>query len=68
MTERTEAALVRLLSSGEGFAHLSVGRLLTEAGVARSTFYAYFGDKLAVLLVAGRQRGRGDVSPPCARA
>jgi TetR/AcrR family transcriptional regulator, ethionamide resistance regulator len=53
--ERIEQALVRLLGHGEGFATLSVGQLLTEAGVARSTFYAYFGDKLAVLLVVGRR-------------
>ena len=54
VAERIEQSLIRLLGSGENFASLNVEQLLVGAGVARSTFYAYFGDKLAVLLVVGR--------------
>jgi TetR/AcrR family transcriptional regulator, ethionamide resistance regulator len=43
------AATRRLLSGGEPVTHLSVGRILTEAGVARATFYACFPDKQAVI-------------------
>jgi TetR/AcrR family transcriptional regulator, ethionamide resistance regulator len=53
--ERIQQSLVRLLRAGESYPSLSVEQLLVDAGVARSTFYAYFGDKLAVLLLASRQ-------------
>lgn len=43
------AATRRLLSGGEPVTHLSVGRILAEAGVARATFYACFPDKQAVI-------------------
>ena len=35
----------RLIGDGEVFAELSVERLVSEAGVSRSTFYVYFEDK-----------------------
>lgn len=35
----------QLLSEGESFAEISVERAVSEAGVARSTFYVYFQDK-----------------------
>ena len=38
-------AVESLLESGESFTELSVERLVAEAGVSRSTFYAYFEDK-----------------------
>jgi AcrR family transcriptional regulator len=34
-----------VLQSGESFADLSVERIITAGGIARSTFYAYFEDK-----------------------
>lgn len=43
------AATRRLLADGEPVATLSVGRILTEAGVSRATFYACFPDKHAVV-------------------
>lgn len=44
------AALERLLDDGTSYTELSVERLIREAGVARSTFYAYFEDKGDLLL------------------
>jgi TetR/AcrR family transcriptional regulator, ethionamide resistance regulator len=35
----------RLLEQGEGFTEVSVERLVSEAGISRSTFYVYFEDK-----------------------
>jgi AcrR family transcriptional regulator len=35
----------RLLSEGDTYAELSVERLVSEAGLSRSTFYVYFEDK-----------------------
>jgi AcrR family transcriptional regulator len=35
----------RLLSQGENFTEISVERLVSEAGISRSTFYVYFEDK-----------------------
>lgn len=61
------AATRRLLSGGEPVTHLSVGRILTEAGVARATFYACFPDKQAVIgqlaqqSLAWREEVSGDV-------
>lgn len=42
-------ALSELLAEGAGFTELSVERLVTRAGVSRSTFYAQFGDKGTLL-------------------
>lgn len=41
----------RLLDDGESFTEISVERIVTEAGLSRSTFYVYFEDK-GDLLVA----------------
>ena len=38
-------AVERLLAEGENFTELSVERLVSLAGVSRSTFYVYFEDK-----------------------
>jgi AcrR family transcriptional regulator len=35
----------RLLGEGENFTEISVERLVSEAGISRSTFYVYFEDK-----------------------
>lgn len=35
----------RLLAQGESFTEISVERLVSEAGMSRSTFYVYFEDK-----------------------
>jgi TetR/AcrR family transcriptional regulator, ethionamide resistance regulator len=35
----------RLLATGESFTEMSVERLVSEAGLSRSTFYVYFEDK-----------------------
>jgi len=39
------AAVEQLLAEGESYTELSVERLVTEAGISRSTFYVYFEDK-----------------------
>ena len=54
---RLADAIERLVDDGTTYAELSVDRLVDEAGVARSTFYKYFGDKsgLLVSLVAAVQ-------------
>jgi AcrR family transcriptional regulator len=39
------AVIERLLEEGEGFTEISVERMVSEAGVSRSTFYVYFEDK-----------------------
>lgn len=46
-------ALATLTADGTPFADLSVGRLLDATGMARSTFYARFGDKGGMLRVLG---------------
>jgi AcrR family transcriptional regulator len=43
--QRLLLAVERLLSRGESFTEMSVGRLIAEAGVSRSTFYVHFADK-----------------------
>jgi len=42
-------ALGELMADGTPFRDLSVERLITQAGMARSTFYKYFDDKSALL-------------------
>ena len=44
------AATERLLADGASFTELGVQRIITEAGVARSSFYMCFPDKVAVLI------------------
>lgn len=46
--ERTRVAVERLLEEAS-FAEVSVEDIITEAGMARSTFYVYFTDKRAML-------------------
>ena len=40
----------RLLAEGSAFSEISVEQLITEAGIARSTFYVYFEDKGALIV------------------
>jgi TetR/AcrR family transcriptional regulator, ethionamide resistance regulator len=42
---RLSVALETLLEQGESFTEVSVERLVSEAGISRSTFYVYFEDK-----------------------
>src|SRR6266496_2745844 len=42
---RLLAATEGLLNAGHSYTALSVERLITDAGISRSTFYAYFKDK-----------------------
>ena len=46
---RLSTAIERLVGAGTTYAELSVERLIREAGVSRSTFYKYFGDKTRLL-------------------
>ncbi|PQM45172.1 HTH-type transcriptional regulator EthR [Mycobacterium talmoniae] len=46
---RLADAIERLVDEGASYAQLSVERLVGEAGIARSTFYKYFGDKSGLL-------------------
>lgn len=46
---RLLAATEHCLESGESFTEISVERLVTQAGISRSTFYVYFEDKGALL-------------------
>lgn len=43
--DRLLAVVERLLSEGESYTELSVERLVSDAGLSRSTFYVYFEDK-----------------------
>ncbi|MFD0746576.1 TetR/AcrR family transcriptional regulator [Phytohabitans flavus] len=43
------AAVGRLLAQGSTYTQISVQRILDEAGIARSTFYAHFRDKSEIL-------------------
>jgi AcrR family transcriptional regulator len=45
MRDRLLAVVERLLSDGEGYTEISVERLVSDAGLSRSTFYVYFEDK-----------------------
>jgi TetR/AcrR family transcriptional regulator, ethionamide resistance regulator len=40
----------RLLAEGSAYSEISVEQLITEAGIARSTFYVYFEDKGALMV------------------
>ncbi|MFI7034490.1 TetR/AcrR family transcriptional regulator [Microbispora rosea] len=44
------AATQRLLINGANFTELGVQQICTEAGVARSTFYSHFRDKIDLLM------------------
>lgn len=46
---RVFAAVERLLGEGSRYTEISVQRIITEAGLARSTFYAHFRDKSDLL-------------------
>jgi AcrR family transcriptional regulator len=46
-------ALSALMADGTSFSDLSVERLVSTAGVARSTFYLYFADKAAMINALG---------------
>jgi AcrR family transcriptional regulator len=48
-------ALRELMSDGTSFRDLSVEKLVSAAGVARSTFYTYFEDKTAMLRALSAQ-------------
>jgi TetR/AcrR family transcriptional regulator, ethionamide resistance regulator len=43
--DRLLAVVEDLLAEGESYTELSVERLVSEAGISRSTFYVYFEDK-----------------------
>lgn len=53
-----------MLAEGESYTEISVERLCTQAGVARSTFYTYYGDKGHLLreLTGELLRELGDVA------
>lgn len=44
------AATQRLLADGANFTELGVRQICTEAGVARSTFYSHFRDKIDLIM------------------
>jgi len=45
MRRRLLEVVQQLLDEGESFTEMSVERLVSEAGISRSTFYVYFEDK-----------------------
>ena len=47
---RLFAIVERLLAEGSAFSEISVEQLITEADIARSTFYVYFEDKGALMI------------------
>lgn len=47
---RLFAIVERLLAEGSTFSEISVEQLITEADIARSTFYVYFEDKGALMV------------------
>jgi TetR/AcrR family transcriptional regulator, ethionamide resistance regulator len=55
VTARLLVAVERLFDQGETYAGVTVERLISEAGLSRSTFYTYFADKADLLqeLAAG---------------
>jgi AcrR family transcriptional regulator len=50
---RLREALVTLMAGETTFRDLSVARIIEAAGVARSTFYTYYEDKVAMVLSLG---------------
>jgi len=50
VVERLLDVVESYLNAGESYAELSVERLITTAGISRSTFYVYFEDKGTLLL------------------
>ncbi|MCK9249525.1 MAG: TetR/AcrR family transcriptional regulator [Solirubrobacteraceae bacterium] len=52
---RLEQAVRELIAAGEPYATLSVERMMRQARLSRSTFYAYFADKSALLRYWGAQ-------------
>jgi AcrR family transcriptional regulator len=52
--ERLLAATAAIFAE-QGYAALSVGAVITRAGVSRSTFYKFFDDKLGCVLAAQRR-------------
>jgi AcrR family transcriptional regulator len=48
-------AIERLLGDGDTYSDLSVETLITEVGISRFTFYAYFGDKGDLLQAVGEE-------------
>lgn len=61
VSQRILAATERLLRDGERYTEIPVERIISEAGVSRSTFYAHFPDK-AALLVSLARRAVADVA------
>lgn len=55
LAQRLLDAIQRLTDDGTPFSELSVERLATEAGISRSSFYRYFGDKSEVLLALAEE-------------
>jgi AcrR family transcriptional regulator len=53
--QRVLDATQRLLNSGESFTEIGVQRIVSEAGVARSSFYAHFADKTELLRALARR-------------
>ena len=50
IARRLFAIVERLLEDGSAFSEISVEQLITEAEIARSTFYVYFEDKGALMI------------------
>jgi TetR/AcrR family transcriptional regulator, ethionamide resistance regulator len=50
LSRRLFGIVERLLAGGMTFSEISVEQLITEAGIARSTFYVYFEDKGALAI------------------
>jgi AcrR family transcriptional regulator len=53
LQEKLMAATVELLGEGKSFADLSIEAIAAAAGISRTTFYDYFGDKRELLLAFG---------------
>ncbi|MGB8389991.1 TetR/AcrR family transcriptional regulator [Mycobacterium sp.] len=50
IAQRLFVIVERLLADGSAFSEISVEQLITEAEIARSTFYVYFEDKGALMV------------------
>jgi AcrR family transcriptional regulator len=77
MTRRLLEAVEENLGQGPSYAELSVARIIAAANIARSTFYAYFPDKGALLAAIGHDavsaiieasRGWSTLPPEAGRA